>query len=117
MYVSHPRRVRVTGNRYSPQVPAGALWAMREAPGHARSPYCNPHAVKSECKKTCGRGVFHTLDDALRLYGEYLDQRPDIVRRAAAEPGTVRFACRCPLDQPCHVDELMRRVDQLRAVV
>lgn len=114
MTIAHPRRAQVTGNRYSPQVPAGAIWAMREAPGHARSVYANPHAV-GVCKKTC-RGAVHDLEDALRLYGEYLDARPDIVRRAAMEADTVRFACRCPLDQRCHVDELLRRVDELRAV-
>lgn len=114
MRTHHPRRVQVGGNRYSPKVPAGAVWAMREAPGHARSPYANPHAVGT-CKKTC-RGAVHDLDEALRLYAAYLDAHPEIVRRAAAEPATVRFACRCPLDEPCHVDELLRRVDVLRAV-
>jgi hypothetical protein len=115
MAIAHPRRAQVTGNRYSPNVPAGAIWAMREAPGRARSPYANPHAVGT-CKKTC-RGRVHDLDEALTLYAEYLDAHPEIVRRAAMEPDGVRFACRCPMFEPCHVDELLRRVDQLRAAV
>lgn len=115
MRIPHPRRAQVTGNRYSPRVPADALWAMREAAGHQRSPYANPHAV-GVCKKTC-RGRTHDLDEALRLYGAYLDAHPDIVRRAAGEPDSVRFACRCPFDAPCHVDVLLRRVDELRAAV
>ncbi|GGK65477.1 DUF4326 domain-containing protein [Streptomyces flaveus] len=115
MPTAHPRRAQVTGNRYSPQVPVGSIWAMREAPGHARSVYANPHAVGT-CKKTC-RGRTHDLAEALRLYAAYLDEHPEIVRRAATEPDGTRFACRCPLDEPCHVDELLRRVDELRAAV
>lgn len=113
MTTAHPRRAQVTGNRYSPNVPAGAIWAMREAPGHARSPYANPHAV-GVCKKTC-RGRVHDLEEALRLYAAHLDAHPGVVDQAAAEPDGVRFACRCPLYEPCHVDVLLRRVDRLRA--
>lgn len=113
MTIAHPRRAQVTGNRYSPQVPAGSVWAMREAPGHARSVYANPHAVGT-CKRTC-RGRTHDLDEALALYAAYLDAHPEIVRQAATEPDGTRFACRCPLYEPCHVDELLRRVDRLRA--
>lgn len=113
MRTHHPRRVQVGGNRFSPRVPTNSIWAMREAPGHARSVYANPHAI-GVCKKTC-RGRTHDLDEALALYAAHLDAHPEIVRRAAMEPDTVRFACRCPLDERCHVDELLRRVDELRA--
>lgn len=112
MHTPHPRRVQVTGSRYAPNLPTGALWAMREAPGHRRSPYANPHAV-GPCKKTCGRRAWHDLTEALALYGQHLDANPHIVRQAAAEPAEARFACRCPLYEPCHVDLLLARVDQL----
>jgi hypothetical protein len=114
MTTPHPRRTQVTGDLFHPNVPAGAIWAMREGVGHRRSPYCNPHAV-GPCKKTCGRGVVHTLDEALRLYGQHLDAHPQIVAQAAAEPAGARFACRCPLHARCHVDVLLARVDQLLA--
>jgi hypothetical protein len=113
MPTAHPRRAQVTGSRYDAHLPAGALWAMREAPGYPRSVYANPHAV-GVCKKTC-RGAVHDLDQALRLYAAHLDTHPEIVQQAAAEVPGSRFACRCPLDEPCHVDELLRRVDRLRA--
>lgn len=106
----HPRRARVTGDLYHPHLPDGAVWAMRQAPGHRRAPYANPHPVGKSCKP-CG-GLVHTLADALRLYGEYLDQHPELVAMAAAEPADARFACRCPLAQPCHVDTLLGRVDE-----
>lgn len=113
MTTPHPRRAQVTGSRYDSHLPAGAVWAMREAPGRARSPYANPHAV-GVCKKTC-RGAVHDLGEALRLYAAHLDAHPEIVEQAAAEPEHVRFACRCPRDERCHVDVLLGRVDQVRA--
>jgi len=115
MTIAHPRRAQVTGDFFHPHIPANAIWAMREGGGQKRSEYSNPHAVGT-CKKTC-RGRVHDLDEALRLYGEYLDAHPELVDQAAAEPAGSRFACRCPLYEPCHVDVLLRRVDELHAAV
>lgn len=110
MHTPHPRRVQVTGSRLFD----GAIWAGGATLGHPRSPFHNPHAVNGRCKTVC-RGAWHDLDAALALYEQHLDARPHLVRRAAAEPTETRFACRCPLHEPCHVDLLLTRVDQLRA--
>jgi hypothetical protein len=122
VHTPHPRRAQVTGSRFAPVVPAGALYAGREGPYLKRSPYANPHAVGDEgpkpkpCPVPACHSAVHTRDEALRLYREYLAWHPEIVRQAATEGG-VRFACRCPFDKRCHVDVLLYRLDELYATV
>lgn len=121
MSTAHPRRVQVTGDMFHPVIPAGALWAMRHGGGQKRSPYYNPHPVGDEgrkpkpCPVPACEGAVHTRVESLRLYAAHLDQHPEIVAQAAAEDPAVRFACRCPSDEACHVDILLRRLDQLQA--
>lgn len=115
MHTPHPRRAKVSGDLFHPAVPADAIYAGRRGPKLPSSPYANPHRVDKPCKQAACRGALHDRAEALRLYEAHLDARPDIVRQAAAEPTDASFACRCPLDKPCHVDVLLRRVDQLRA--
>jgi hypothetical protein len=109
--------VQVTGDMFHPQLPDGALWAGRGRPGLAASPFRNPHPVDDGRKTPCPIcGVRHTLVEALSLYRQHLDENPDLACLAAAVEADVRFACRCPLDQPCHVDELLRRVDEVTVI-
>jgi hypothetical protein len=57
--------------------------------------------------------VVHDRAEALRLYAAHLDAHPELVAQAARVPATVAFACRCRLDEPCHVDLLLFQVDAL----
>ena len=41
------RRVKVTGDLFHGQVPDGAVYVGRQAPGLRRSPYANPYPVKT----------------------------------------------------------------------
>lgn len=108
----HPRRAKVDGDLFHPRLPAGAIYAGRRSPKLPGSPYANPHRVDKPCKQTACAGAVHDRTEALRQYGEHLDAHPEIVHQAADEGPTARFACRCPLNLPCHVDVLLGRVDQ-----
>jgi len=114
----HPRRVQVTGDMFHPQLPDRAHWAGRQRPHLPESPFANPHPVDGPGRKTpcplCG--VRHTLAESLSLYRQHLDQNPDLECLAATVDDDVLFACRCPLDQPCHVDELLTRADRVTVV-
>jgi hypothetical protein len=57
------RRVKVTGDLFHGQVPAGAVYVGRAAPGLRRSPYANPFKV--------GRDAVDAAE-AVRLYREWL---------------------------------------------
>lgn len=92
------KRVRVTGDLYHGRVPEGAVYVGRAAPGLPASPYCNPFTVRKH-------GT-----DALRLYAEHLDANPHLVEQARRDLAGRDLACWCRLDQPCHVDELLRRI-------
>lgn len=116
-YTPHPRRTQVTGDMFHPALPAGSHWAGRRRPGLPASPFANPHPVDHGRKTPCPLcGIRHTLAEALNLYQQHLDARPDLVVLAAVLDPTVRFACRCPLDQRCHVDELLARADQVTVI-
>ncbi|MCZ4515691.1 DUF4326 domain-containing protein [Streptomyces sp. ActVer] len=117
MHIPHPRRVQVTGDMFHPQLPDRAHWAGRQRPHLPESPFANPHPIDTGRKTPCPScGVRHTLTEALSLYRQHLDQNPDLVCLAATVEADVQFACRCPLDQPCHVDELLRRADEVTVV-
>jgi hypothetical protein len=51
------KRAKVTGDLYHGQVPDGAVYVGRAAPGLRRSPYANPYPVKT-----------YGLAESLRLY-------------------------------------------------
>jgi hypothetical protein len=85
---------KVTGDLFHGQVPDGAVYVGRQAPGLRQSPYANPYPVKT-----------YGLAESLlryRLYIEGFDTA--ILERdlAGRDP-----ACWCPLDQPCHADVLL----------
>ncbi|MCC3652729.1 DUF4326 domain-containing protein [Streptomyces sp. S07_1.15] len=117
-HTPHPRRVQVTGDMYHPNIPARAHWAGRQRPHLPKSPFANPHPVDTPGRKTpCPEcGLRHTLAEALSLYRQHLNQNPDLPVLAATDYPDTPFACRCPLDQPCHVDELLTRADQTTVI-
>jgi hypothetical protein len=89
-------RVRVAGDLFHGQVPDGAVYVGRPAPGLVRSPFHNPYRVQD-----------HGLDAALRLYRGRLRDRPDLVAQARMNLVGRDLACWCRLDQPCHADILL----------
>lgn len=99
------RRVQVTGDLFHPQLPAGAVWCGREAPYLKRSPWANPHRIGKPCWEC--HGQVHTRQEALDLYQAELDAYPQRVERARRELAGKDLACRCGLDEACHVDLLL----------
>jgi hypothetical protein len=94
-----PSRVKVTGDLFHGQVPGGAVYVGRAAPGLRRSPYANPYPVKT-----------YGLDESLRLYRSYAAGfDAAALRRDLAGHD---LACWCPLDQPCHADVLLEIANQ-----
>jgi hypothetical protein len=109
-------RVRVLGDLYHGRVPAGAVYAGRAAPGLRASQYANRHRI-GQCR-ACP--AVHGRAGALLGYAHDLAARADVVAAARAELAGVDVACWCPLDEPCHVDVLLRVVagaDPLEAAV
>ncbi|MEW1843020.1 DUF4326 domain-containing protein [Nonomuraea angiospora] len=100
--------VQVTGDLLHPQLPDGAIWCGREGPYLKRSPWANPHTLATAgcwCPGCDGR--VHTRSEVLDLYRAHLAARPDLVERARAELAGRDAACRCGLDEECHVDLLL----------
>lgn len=98
------RRVRVQGDLFHGQIPAGAVYVGRAAPGLKASPYANPHPVR-----------VHGLAEASRLYLEHLAARPDLPERARRELAGRDLACWCPLPAEgapdlCHAAALLHLV-------
>jgi Domain of unknown function (DUF4326) len=86
------RRVKVTGDLFHGQIPTGAIYVGRAAPGLRKSPYANPYPVKT-----------YGLDESLRLYRQWLAD-------SSIDPSALRgldLACWCPLRKPCHADVLL----------
>lgn len=92
------RRVKIAGDLYHGRTPAGAIYVGRAAPGLKASPFHNPFTIR-----------LHG-EDAMQLYVEHLDANPELVERARRELAGHDLACWCPLDRPCHADELIRRI-------
>jgi hypothetical protein len=90
------RRVKVTGDLFHGQIPDGAVYVGRQAPGMRRSPYANPFKI--------GRDAADAAD-AVRLYREWLPDT-DLYQQLGELTGH-DLACWCPLDQPCHADVLL----------
>lgn len=97
------KRVKVAGDLFHGRIPPGAVYIGRAAPGLPANPWHNPFPVRDR-----GR------DKALELYRAYLDANPQIVERARVELAGKALACWCALDQPCHGDELLKRIEVAR---
>lgn len=94
--VRRSARVRVSGDLYHPVVPPDAIYVGRQGFGLRRSPWANPFGAR-----THGRG------EALRLYRQWLHDRPELIERAQRELAGRPLACWCPLDVDCHADILL----------
>lgn len=95
-------RVKVIGDLFHGQVPDGAVYVGRQAPGLPANPWHNPHSVRT-----------HGRETALELYRAYLAANPHIVARARVELAGRDLACWCPITDgagrpvPCHADILL----------
>ena len=57
-----------------------------------------------------GEGGIATPEDAIRAYRLWLKGNPELRRAARAELTGRDLACWCPLDGPCHADELLKLI-------
>jgi hypothetical protein len=85
-----PRRIRITGDYFHGQMPAGAIYVGRGAPGLTGSKYANVFAVKRGLSRA--HPLRRYLDAASRLIGgmtaaELASPDCDVLR-----PGTARIA-------------------------
>lgn len=96
-----PRRTRVRGDLFHGQVPDGAVYVGRAAPGLPRSRWANPHRV-GRCR-LCG--VDHDQVAAVQAYAAGLS--PDLIQAARAELAGRDLACWCR-SGPCHADVLLQ---------
>jgi Domain of unknown function (DUF4326) len=99
----NPRRVAVQGDLFHGQVPAGAVYVGRAAPGLRRSRWANPHPVRGTCR-ACGSE--HDQAGAVHAYAADLAARPDLAAAAVDELGGRDLACWCRTG-PCHADVLL----------
>jgi hypothetical protein len=90
------RRVRVTGDLWHGQVPPGAVYVGRAAPGLRASRYANPYPAR-----------LLGAPRAVELYRAFLADRPELAAAARAELAGRDLACWCPPDRPCHADVLL----------
>ncbi|MCF6467317.1 DUF4326 domain-containing protein [Nonomuraea sp. MG754425] len=90
------RRVKVAGDLFHGQVPAGAVYIGRAAPGLPRSPFANPFPVKVYGRK-----------NSEIMYRQYLCDNPDLIDRAIQEIGDADVACWCKPTDWCHGDVLL----------
>jgi len=74
-----PRRVKVRGDLYHGQVPDGAVYVGRQAPGLKRSKFANPFPVR-----------VHGREEAIRLYRDYLLTPPRPARSGTRRGGRPR---------------------------
>ncbi|GLW34609.1 DUF4326 domain-containing protein [Actinoplanes regularis] len=101
-------RVRVHGDLYHGEVPDGAIYVGRAAPGLKASPYHNRHRVGGACR-TCGRT--HDRAESVTTYAQDLTADPELIERVRQDLRGADLACWCPLDGPCHGDVLIRVAD------
>lgn len=104
-------RVQVTGDRFHPAMPEGAVYVGRPGPYLKGHDLANPHPVGDESRKPkpckeCA-GAIHTRAEAVELYREHMASRPDLVATLLRYPPDSSFACRCPAGLACHVDVLL----------
>jgi hypothetical protein len=95
--VSAPARVRVVGSRFSPQVPAEAVYVGRESPYLKRSPYANPYSLKH-----------HTLTESRDLFRANVLPGLDLAPLRGWD-----LACWCPLDAAwCHASDILEAANR-----
>jgi hypothetical protein len=85
-----PKRVKITGDLYHPQIPTGAVRVTRP------TRWGNPYPVKAYGRHT-----------AIVLYRTRLAMDSELAAAARRELAGKDLACWCPLDKPCHADVLL----------
>jgi hypothetical protein len=98
-----PQRVQVAGDLFHGQVPDGAVYVGRAAPGLPQSRWANPHPIGKPCKR-CD-GTVHDRKGAVLALFQELDV--DAVRRLRRDLAGCDLACWCKPDQLCHGDMLL----------
>lgn len=93
------KRLQVKSWKEITALPPDTIYVGRDRNGRgtARHPFGNPYKVKD-----------YGLQEALRLYVEYLRQNPELMRRIKSELRGRNLACWCSLDEQCHVDILLK---------
>jgi Domain of unknown function (DUF4326) len=92
------RRVKVIGDLFHGEVPDGALYVGRAAPGLKQSTWHNPFKVAD-----------YGLNESLELYRGWVTDNdyPPTIEAIRQELGGRDLACWCSLDRPCHADILL----------
>lgn len=103
-----PRRVRVVGDLYHGQVPDGAVYVGRAAPGLSASPYANPFKIGRPAPASAGSlagRIPSDLKDLKAMFLRHLAANPALVARARRDLHGRDLACWCRLDADwCHAD-------------
>ena len=94
----------MVGDLFHGQVPAGAVYVGRAAPGLAASAFANPHTVGD-----CRCGLRHDRRGAVAAYRDHLGAHPELRTAAVAELAGSDLACWCA-PGPCHGDVLLQLV-------
>lgn len=98
------KRVRVSGDLFHGQVPEGAVYVGRGAPGLRASRYANPHRVGA-CRRC---GVMHDRAGAVGAYARDVTADPELTAAIRSELAGRDLACWCRIDGlPCHADVLI----------
>lgn len=105
-----PARVRVGGNLFRPETPAGAVYIGRQGPRLSRSPFANPFRAGNRAPAAYGGDLVVNVDDAIDRYWRYVDGRPDLVALAYSVLLGHDLACWCPVGTPCHGDGWLERL-------
>lgn len=71
----------------------------------------NPFTAARGRQKIDPANGFYSIDDALKMYRDYLS-RNTIPQRAKSKLKGKNLSCWCPLDQPCHADVLLEIANQ-----
>lgn len=103
-----PRRVKVQGDLFHGQIPKGAIYVGRAAPGLPRSRYANPHRIGKWCR-LCTT-THETPADAVKAYE--IHTLPRLAEQARKDLAGSDLACWCRDSDPCHVDPLLAAVNQ-----
>jgi hypothetical protein len=94
----------VSGDLFHGQVPDGAVYVGRAAPGLPASRWSNRHRIGT-CR-VCG-GERHDRAAAVAAYARDLADRPDLVAAARRELAGADLACWCRAGEACHADVLL----------
>ena len=108
-----PRRVKLTGSLFRPDVPDGAVNVTRQARKPFRQ-FANPHPVGKHCE-VCWSGwiyddstpLAHDRKQAVERYTEELARNGDLKAQARKLLAGKDLACWCEPGQPCHADVLL----------